>query len=82
MSSRSRPDPLPLEQPFDPTPLEKCATCGRPLSPNGVSLWFCTLSWEEVFEQRVDSRSPCQDQWFEWRAPGRARPETRHALAV
>lgn len=66
-----------LEQSFDPAPLEQCATCGRPLGPNSASLWFCMLTWEEMHERRVDSRSPCQDQWFEWRAPGRARKAPR-----
>ncbi len=41
---------------FDPRPLSKCALCGRPLPPNGPSLWFC------------GSPSACQYLWYAARA--------------
>lgn len=49
---------------FDPAPLERCAWCGRLLSPRGPSPWFCaTNPWVEG-----EVWSPCQQLWYLKRA--------------
>jgi hypothetical protein len=71
--------PSPAEM-FDPAPLERCATCGRPLGPGSASLWFCSIrTWSPHGDE---TWSPCQLTWYASRTTFPAAVDPQLALTV